>query len=41
MALQKNQPSDMDGVLVVDKPSGPTSHDIVAYVRRKLGKCRV
>ena len=41
MALQKKQPSDMDGVLVVDKPSGPTSHDIVAYVRRKLGKCRV
>jgi tRNA pseudouridine55 synthase len=27
----------MDGVLVVDKPSGPTSHDIVARVRRALG----
>lgn len=24
----------MDGVLIVDKPPGPTSHDIVAYVRR-------
>ena len=24
----------MDGVLVVDKPSGPTSHDVVARVRR-------
>jgi len=24
----------MDGVLVADKPSGPTSHDIVAFVRR-------
>lgn len=41
MAVLENQPSDMDGVLVVDKPTGPTSHDIVAYVRRTLGKRRV
>ncbi len=26
-----------DGVLPVDKPSGPTSHDIVAAVRRRFG----
>jgi len=26
----------MDGLLIVDKPSGPTSHDIVACVRRVL-----
>jgi tRNA pseudouridine55 synthase len=26
----------MDGVLVVDKPAGPTSHDIVALTRRLL-----
>lgn len=26
----------MDGVLVVDKPPGPTSHDVVARVRRAL-----
>jgi tRNA pseudouridine55 synthase len=26
----------MDGVLLVDKPAGPTSHDIVAAVRRTL-----
>lgn len=26
----------MDGLLVVDKPSGPTSHDIVARLRRLL-----
>lgn len=26
-----------DGVIVVDKPEGPTSHDVVATVRRKLG----
>lgn len=31
----------MDGVLIVDKPSGPTSHDIVAHVRRSLGVKRV
>jgi tRNA pseudouridine55 synthase len=26
----------MDGVLLVDKPAGPTSHDVVARVRRQL-----
>ena len=27
----------MDGLIVVDKPRGPTSHDIVQRVRKKLG----
>jgi tRNA pseudouridine55 synthase len=27
----------MDGVLVIDKPDGPTSHDVVARARRALG----
>jgi tRNA pseudouridine55 synthase len=31
----------MDGLLVVDKPVGPTSHDVVARVRRALGFRRV
>ena len=31
----------MDGVLVVDKPAGPTSHDIVDRVRRALRTRRV
>ena len=31
----------MDGVLVVDKPVGPTSHDIVARARRALGERRI
>jgi tRNA pseudouridine55 synthase len=31
----------VDGVLVVDKPGGPTSHDIVDRVRRALGTRRV
>jgi tRNA pseudouridine55 synthase len=30
-----------DGVLVVDKPRGPTSHDVVAKLRRLLGTRRV
>lgn len=29
--------NDFDGVLVVDKPSGPTSHDIVDMIRKKFG----
>ena len=31
----------MDGVLVVDKPAGPTSHDVVDRARRALGTRRV
>lgn len=30
-----------EGVLVIDKPAGPTSHDVVARVRRILGTRRV
>ena len=33
--------SRMDGVLVVDKPAGPTSHDVVDRVRRATGIRRV
>ena len=31
----------MDGLLVVDKPSGPTSHDVVARMRRALREPRI
>jgi len=34
-------PSSLSGVLVVAKPAGPTSHDIVALVRRMSGARRV
>ena len=34
-------PLALDGVLVVDKPIGPTSHDVVARVRRSTGCRRV
>ena len=31
----------MHGVLIVDKPAGPTSHDVVARVRRAVGISRI
>lgn len=31
----------MNGVLIVDKPLGPTSHDVVARVRRAIGISRI
>lgn len=31
----------MDGILVIDKPQGPTSHDVVAIVRRQFSKQRI
>ncbi len=33
--------ADLDGCLVIDKPAGWTSHDVVARVRRLLGTRRV
>ena len=35
MSLQS--PKEMEGVLLVDKPGGLTSHDVVYRLRRKLG----
>jgi tRNA pseudouridine55 synthase len=35
------KPSPTSGVLVIDKPRGPTSHDVVAHVRRALGRREV
>ena len=31
----------MDGVLLIDKPAGPTSHDVVARMRRATGERRI
>jgi tRNA pseudouridine55 synthase len=31
----------MHGVLIIDKPLGPTSHDVVARVRRAIGTSRI
>jgi tRNA pseudouridine55 synthase len=37
----RRKASDVDGVLIVDKPLGPTSHDVVQHVRRAAGQSRV
>jgi len=38
----RNPKSEMlDGVLVVDKTEGPTSHDVVRFARRSLGESRI
>src|SRR5882672_11464995 len=31
----------MDGALIIDKPAGVTSHDVVALVRQMIGERRV
>ena len=31
----------LDGVIVVDKTEGPTSHDVVKFARRSLGESRI
>lgn len=31
----------MDGILVIDKPAGPTSHDVVQAVKRAIGARKV
>ncbi len=35
------KPQALDGVLVVDKTEGPTSHDVVKFARRALGESRI
>lgn len=39
--MGRRRDPDVSGVLVVDKPTGMTSHDVVAVVRRALGIRRV
>src|SRR4026208_664123 len=31
----------MDGLLIIDKPAGPTSHDVVSRMRRVLHERRI
>src|SRR2546422_3266346 len=38
---RKSSTRSMDGLLIIDKPAGPTSHDVVARLRRVLGERRV
>jgi len=39
--LKTSGPQDLSGVLIVDKPEGPTSHDVVTIARRALGISRI
>src|SRR5437016_3308642 len=41
IANQKSKMLSMDGALIIDKPAGMTSHDVVAAVRRVIGERRV
>lgn len=41
MARRRPSTPGIDGVLLVDKSSGPTSHDVVAKVRRLAGQPRI
>jgi tRNA pseudouridine55 synthase len=40
-AGKESRPPIPDGVLVVDKTEGPTSHDVVTFARRVLGVSRI
>jgi tRNA pseudouridine55 synthase len=39
--LKTSGPQGPEGVLVVDKTEGPTSHDVVTFARRALGVSRI
>lgn len=39
--MSRRRPPKVHGVVVVDKPAGVTSHDVVAVLRRRLGERRV
>ncbi len=41
MNLPKTTPTPVDGVLLVDKPAGVSSHDVVMAARRALGEKRI
>jgi tRNA pseudouridine55 synthase len=39
--MPRSRAGGLDGVLIVDKPAGPTSHDVVALVRRLAATRRI
>jgi len=41
MSARRRGATGLSGVLCIDKPQGPTSHDVVATVRRATGEGRV
>jgi tRNA pseudouridine55 synthase len=38
VSVSKPVPDGVDGIILVDKPAGITSHDVVAATRRRLGR---
>ena len=39
--MARRKPADLHGLVVVDKPAGVTSHDVVGMLRRSLGERKV
>ncbi len=39
--MAKRRPPNTHGLVVIDKPAGMTSHDVVAHVRRRFGERQV
>lgn len=39
--MARRRPATVHGSLIVDKPAGPTSHDVVAMARRRFGERRI
>lgn len=39
--MARRKPASVHGVLVIDKPAGVTSHDVVGMLRRRLGERRI
>lgn len=39
--MSRRKPSTIDGLLLVDKPAGVSSHDVVSLARRALGEKRI
>ncbi|MCY3948845.1 MAG: tRNA pseudouridine(55) synthase TruB [Acidimicrobiaceae bacterium] len=39
--MARRRPATVHGSVIVDKPPGPTSHDVVALLRRRFGERRI
>ncbi len=39
--MSRRRPAKVHGCVIVDKPPGPTSHDVVAMLRRRFGERRI
>ncbi len=39
--MARRRPATVHGTVIVDKPAGPTSHDVVTMLRRRFGERRI